>query len=185
MATDIGDAFVLLTQGATVPQGSALLTRDVMELPNGAVRVAIDASGGRHVLVPVGADPIVEDRRSRAVSLTVRELQIDGDAERFADLACNDAGLGLVFERVVADVLRRLKSGTTSRIVCSAALADWRALLQTAKDGVSRETVIGLLGELEVLSHLGHLEPTDAIGMWTGPDGHIHDFASPPAQPWR
>jgi hypothetical protein len=56
-------------------------------------------------------------------------------------------------------------------------LDEWRALLKAAGQSVTRETVIGLVGELEVLKILAAHNPAGALDAWRGPTRSVHDFA--------
>ena len=55
-------------------------------------------------------------------------------------------------------------------------LDEWRALLKAAGQSVTRETVIGLVGELEVLRLLAAHNPVGALDAWRGPSKSVHDF---------
>jgi hypothetical protein len=81
------------------------------------------------------------------------------------------------FEQLVEDIARRLRgSGVRPATTIVPTLEDWRALLRAAARGLSRETVVGLIGELEVLAHLATYQPVAAIDGWQGPTGSVHDF---------
>lgn len=173
---DVAEEFILLGSGSR-PGGSAVVTRSVMRIEQGNVLVGMDSENHRLVLVPVNSIPEgIEDRRSRALALTARTLQLDNDAGSFIVLTCTDPALNLVFERVVADVVGRLEADAEPSTVCSDALADWRAMFQAASIGMDREAVIGLVGELEILSRLGLADKNAALEAWWGPSGHMHDF---------
>src|SRR5437763_15646474 len=48
--------------------------------------------------------------------------------------------------------------------------------MKAAGQSVTRETVIGLVGELEVLRLLAAHNPVGALDAWRGPSRSVHDF---------
>jgi hypothetical protein len=143
------------------------------------VRLAIDAEGLPHVLVPVGSGVEVNrDVTSKGVSLDGRTLLLEGRELVFADLACLDPRLTLVFEHLAEDALQRLKSSSgRADQVLATVLAEWRQLLQVATNGrLERETAMGLAAELEVLGMLAKTSPSAALDAWRGPAQEPHDF---------
>lgn len=175
--TDIGYEFVLLTVGDSSASGSQLQTRRVKPELRTACFVALDAQGERHFLVEA-EKPFVGDSSSQGVTVTPRLLVLGEVETLFADLHCHMADLELVFERLVEDVIQRLESDESQRpeIICRVTIADWRALLKSASSSLTREEVIGLVGELEVLARLTQ-DPAGAIAAWTGPLASVHDFS--------
>jgi hypothetical protein len=85
--------------------------------------------------------------------------------------------LSYVFERLCADVIDRLSGTTTAVATVKSTLDDWRALFRGDPKALSRESLIGLLGELEVLTNLARQEPIAALESWVGPSKALHDFA--------
>jgi hypothetical protein len=175
---NVGEHFVFLAAEARQLAGTSLLTRSVgVEVKGADVLVAIDASDEKHLLVPVAGAKVAEDGASPGVVLSKRVLIIDGAERNFADLHCRIPSLDLVFERLIEDVLSRLELAKSAPAeVCRQALDDWRTLLRTATDGPSREKIIGLVGELEVLRILASLSPAAALDAWRGPSRSVHDF---------
>lgn len=176
--TDIGAEFVLLTVGGGQASGSQLQTRRVGQDLPAVCYVARDADGERHFLVAADAPTFAADAGSQGVTLSPRTLVVNGIETLFADLHCRITDLDLVFERLVEDVLTRLEREPERRpeVVCRLTLADWRALLKSAGSVLTRDTVIGLAGELEILSRMS-TEPADALTAWVGPTGAVHDFS--------
>ncbi|CAM3741249.1 PD-(D/E)XK motif protein [Nocardioides marinus] len=143
----------------------------------GPILLGVDRESRLHLLVPIPASVVADDRVSNGIDLAERELLVGGDAVRFADLQCRLPRLSKPFEQLVDDILGRLAAEPESGIrAVLAALEDWRALLRRAVDGLSREEVLGLVGELEVMTRLAAHNPTAAVEGWTGPDRQSRDF---------
>lgn len=177
--TGIAEHFALLAAGAPPRHESQMLTRAIgLDVPLGDVLVGLDHVGRRHLLVPVGDETFAHDHASQGVVLDERLLTTAVGAARFADLACLAPTLAGPFEQLVVDVANRLRvSGLRPVTTIVQTLEDWRALLRGALRGLSRETVLGLVGELEVLSRLAVNQPVEAVSGWQGPTGATHDFS--------
>ncbi len=175
---EIGEHFVFLASKGSQLSGTRLLTRPVgLKVQGREILVALDAAEEKHVLIPISDAAVDEDQSSQGVALSQRVLRVDGVDVAFADLHCRMPSLDLVFERLSDDVVARLaKDGTTPVDTCRQALDDWRSLLKSAAGGVSRETIIGLVGELEVLRLLAIHAPSAALSAWRGPSKSVHDF---------
>ncbi|WP_157692868.1 PD-(D/E)XK motif protein [Pedococcus dokdonensis] len=177
---NIGEEFVLLASGEA-PTGTELSTRQV-RVGNTDLRVGIDSDGFRHLLVQV-PEEITGDRQSAALVLGTRILAVGSESVVYADLKCLDTRLALVFERLVADVAARIDAGDRPGAALLTALHEWRDLFRGVPSGPTREQVVGLIGELEVLGRLsGSVGIVQALDAWWGPDGHAHDFYSSAAR---
>lgn len=176
--SEIADHFVLLHTKASEVAGSQLLTRPVgLNIGSRETLVALDAFRQKHLLVPLPDDTVDGDSASQGVTLGPRLLRVGSDDVTYADLHCRISSLDLVFERLVEDILGRLIADSSAPVTtCRGVLDEWRALLKAAGQGVSRETVIGLVGELEVLRLLALHNPTTALDSWQGPSKSVHDF---------
>jgi hypothetical protein len=176
--TDVGEQFVFLAAKVKELSGTRLLTRPVgVDVEGAEILVAIDAADEKHLLVPISDSKVAEDHSSLGVVLSKRVLTIDNTNKNFADLHCRIPSLDLVFERLIEDVLSRIELESAQPAeACRQALDDWRTLLRTATDGPSRETIIGLVGELEVLRILAGHSPAAALDAWRGPSQSVHDF---------
>jgi hypothetical protein len=177
--TDIAELFVLLESQAQAIAGSALLTRAADVLVNRReVLVALDANGQKHLLLPAPDRNVERDDASRGVTLGQRVLRVDGNDVTYADLHCHVPSLGSVFDRLIEDVLMRLASDASTPVAtCRRVLDEWRALLRAAGQELSRESIIGLVGELEVLRIIAVHDASAALDSWQGPTGAMHDFA--------
>ena len=176
---EVGEQFVFLEAQARAIAGSQLLSRSVgVKVGGRDVLVAIDAAGDKHLLIPLTVDVVDGDNASQGVTLGARMLRTGSGDVTYADLHCRISGLAVVFERLVEDVLDRLGVDDSAPIItCRKVLGEWRALLKAAGQDVTRETVIGLVGELEVLRLLAVHNPDGALDAWRGPTKSVHDFA--------
>jgi Putative PD-(D/E)XK family member, (DUF4420) len=143
----------------------------------GKARLALGDRGELRLLLPVapGAPfPTLAD--SHGLELQDRMLLLRGRPTRFIDLTCRDVALDEVFQKLVADILRRLDGDGAPAGSIEGAITDFRSLLLGARH--SRPTVesaLGLIGELLVLNLLLARSP-GAWRCWTGPTGARHDF---------
>lgn len=172
----IEESFALLLTGELPEGATQLSTRPSgVTTTHGPVLLGVDRSGRRHVLIPLESGSHVTDRISRGITLASRELVVDDETQTFADLACDIPRLAQVFERLVENLIERLEGSTAPMPVIAKTLEEWRALLQQALAEISRETVLGIVGELEILRTLSE-RSIEAIQCWAGPSGAVHDF---------
>ena len=173
------DGWRQLELGSDMPmQGEFRVFDTALNTADGAVLLAIDAAGLRHVLVPVAEDfPAAHDRRSGGVHLTTRPL-VDASGQRqYLDLACRKAHLNNVFTHLAAEVLGLLQDGAIQPLqACRQTLQRWRELLdREASNILSTEALCGLFGELWHLVRIA-AQNTQGISAWQGPHGARHDF---------
>lgn len=150
-----------------------------IDTPHGPLRIGIDATGARHLLLPVASEVDVRDERSSGVGLSTRVLLVEGFPTRFADLVCRRRDLDGVFTGLCADVCERAIDdpvGAGERLAST--LAGWRDLLSGRQEPWNRSRLAGLFGELLVLERVLTLRPS-AAGSWVGPVGAPQDFRSP------
>ncbi|MDE3775442.1 PD-(D/E)XK motif protein [Sinorhizobium meliloti] len=109
-------------------------------------------------------------RLSRAADpggvLLVLSLEETSRRDLFAEI-CSDC---------IRSVLRCEDEGESELVtVFAARLAAWRAFLRDQTGGLSRNEIVGLIGELVVLDRLldGNAE---AVAAWKAPDDGLHDF---------
>ncbi|MFJ2085217.1 PD-(D/E)XK motif protein [Micromonospora chokoriensis] len=176
--TDVAEHFVLLEAESRQVAGSALLTRPVGLLVEGhEVLIAVDAAHQRHLLIPLADARVESDDASQGVTLRPRALRMSTGDIAYLDIHCQIASLGLVFERLAEDVISRLLVDASAPVAtCRRVLDEWRALLRAATQGVSRDVVVGLVGELEVLRLLARHDAAGALDAWRGPDRGAHDL---------
>ncbi|OOO33493.1 UNVERIFIED_ORG: hypothetical protein BTE55_09500 [Rhizobium sophorae] len=98
--------------------------------------------------------------------LLVLSLEETSRRDLFAEI-CSDC---------VRSVLRAEDEGETELVtVFAARLAAWRAFLRDQADGLSRNEIVGLIGELLVLDRMLD-ENAEAVAAWKAPDDGLHDF---------
>jgi hypothetical protein len=151
-----------------------------LRVEHGAVLLALDASGLRHVLVPVAANfEAVHDRRSGGVHLTTRLLIDDAGQRQFLDLACQKLHLNNVFAHLSQEALSSLDQDPGHAFqACRQTLQRWRELLDRETSTVlSTEALCGLFGELWHLASIAKLNPL-GVSAWQGPHGARHDFSA-------
>jgi len=178
MKFDASEQYALLLAG-NQPGDEQLLTRPSgVTTTLGDVLLGVDHEGRRHLLVPISPKESPNDRVSRGISLGHRDLVVQDTVVRFADLTCTIRRLTQPFDRLVEDIIVRLARNPNAAIdAVTATLDDWRALLRRSLDDLSRDEIVGLIGELEVLALLAKIDPVAAVLDWTGPTGAVHDFS--------
>jgi hypothetical protein len=163
---------------AATHQGSSLLTAELaLPAAHGSLRVGLDETGYRHLLVPMGgADGrTIDDRRSAGVHLGTRTLIAGEQPVRFADLVCLRRDLHGVFTGLAADVCERIAAAPElSAAGLGRVLDSWRTLF-AGGDGWTASRLAGLYGELVVFEKLLSLDG-GATGAWRGPHGAAQDF---------
>ncbi len=162
------------------PKGMAVSGDDVgVSTHWGQVLLGKDEFECLHLLFPIGVGQEVPvDRKSSGVVLVDQDLSTPSGNQRFADLVCTDPALSPVFAQLSFDIIERVSDRPGDPVSAIAqALGDWRALLRGGAGPAAG--AIGLRGELEVLSQLVSEDPVAGLRTWQGPDGAVHDFASP------
>jgi hypothetical protein len=168
-----------LQEAGAVVRGEFRVTSAGVRLPEGDVLFAIDQHEFRHLLIPIKSVALVDsDERSSGVHLTGRTLVDNTGESRFADLACRKPHLADLFNYLVAEVLENLRARPSLPVAAARnALNRWRELLERNRgDILSMDALVGLLGELWILTRLVREHGTDSIRMWTGPNGTRFDF---------
>lgn len=169
-----------LEASSTAPmQGDLRVFDTTLRTGDGAVLLALDASGLRHVLIPV-ADTFApaHDRRSGGVHLVTRSLIDESGQRQFLDLACQKPHLSGVFAHLAEEALGSLcKAPANPLQACRQTLQRWRELLDREAPAIlSTEALCGLFGELWHLAAVVNLN-AGGINTWQGPNGARHDFA--------
>lgn len=149
--------------------------------PWGPVRLAVDASGHRHVLIPVPDDlRLRSDRRSAGIHVGPQVLEEGTTRHTFLDLVCLRPHLYDVFLRIALDIVDRINERKEPPDTCAIQVLErWRSLLSRAqRPGPSVEVLTGIFGELV---HLKPLVERDraAVARWSGPMGGVWDFTGP------
>lgn len=170
-----------------MPTGERLLVRLAAPQFCRDVYIAVDASGGRYLLVelPVEERAQVAERASRGIAVRTVELSVgvgQQSLSRFLEIACLDDEGRAALDTIADDVIQRLRAtpnasrGKAVREV----LAKWRRFWGATARRLSREQVLGLVGELWFLNFwlAPAAGPVKAVAMWRGPFGARNDFES-------
>lgn len=147
-------------------------------LPDGAIHLAVDSAGRRHLFIPVSRNAKVhEDTESRGVWIRRQLLEKSGEWMCFVDIACRLPHLHRLFSIVAGEMVEAVPDSANASAACRKILDRWRELLKRSpSSSLSDEELIGLLGELLVLRDLLEHSP-NSVNVWCGPiDGARHDF---------
>lgn len=164
-----------------LPSGDKLVARAALPEITSRLLCAVDASGGRHLLIPLSnTEEELIDRKSRGINVTTRELTIKGiNQERYLDIACLDAIGHPILDLMGGEIARGLTDQTKQTIdIVQRILEKWRRFWgQIPQPMMSYEEQLGLFAELWFLSQwlLTKYGP-DVIMVWRGPWGSRHDF---------
>lgn len=168
----------LLRAGQFTPSQDEVPTRTSdISVQAGPIRFALGPAQEARVLLPLSSKERVR-KLSSASSLHIKELNsvLDGKLIRLLDITCLHKELENVFAEVVDEVLLRIHMGTGVPDAVRSTLEDFRALLLfPSTKNKPIETIIGLVGELLILSELQKISP-EGWRCWTGPHGARHDF---------
>ncbi|MEV7807252.1 PD-(D/E)XK motif protein [Microbispora sp. NPDC088329] len=140
-------------------------------------RVALDATGTRHLLVPVGDETVSVDPRPAVLGMVVRKLAFGGPAVAYVDVSCAESELFPEFDEVVTDVLEAASGAQRPASAAIQAVTRWRRLFRSSLlRGLSRQAKLGLFAELTVLLSLIQADPGFPVTAWRGPLNEPHDF---------
>jgi hypothetical protein len=147
-----------------------------VETAHGPLRLALGGQGEPRLLVPLGMhDREPEDFEGEALLVREERYSLEGRNLRFLVLECTDPALERVFAGLVEEVGRRIREGGAPVESLVAVVREFRHLLRAGSASVSRDTALGLVGELLVLERLV-AQDSGGIATWQGPEGARHDF---------
>ncbi|MFB7616004.1 PD-(D/E)XK motif protein [Kitasatospora sp. NPDC056181] len=143
----------------------------------GRLLAAVDGAGFRHLLVPLQRrQTITGSAVGAALRIFERPLQDDESYGRYADITCSLRELDDVFTGLCGDVLVALEADGARPYRTALAVVDrWRRLFAGGPRTLTREQLLGLHGELTVLSRMLAMD-SGATRYWTGPESGRHDF---------
>lgn len=143
----------------------------------GNVRYSLGENGERRLLIPVGKTGSGKGvGETGSLKVHVSRLSLAGNSQLFIDLICTDPTLEQVFGELVDDIVARIADGTEPFAAVRGTLEDFRALLLPKRaTEINSDTLLGLLGELYVLSLLAGRDAC-AVDCWVGPTEQRHDF---------
>ena len=179
-ANTANDGWSLLRAGGSESTGLEIPTIPAgVMCPAGPVRYALGESGAARLLLPLREGENLRGL-SEAPSLRIRisSYMVGGRGVRFLDLTCLAPDLETVFAEVADEVVSRIRNGEGCAVAARSTIEDFRALLlRPSATRVAASAVVGLVGELLVLSRLLDRSPS-AWRAWRGPAGERHDFRS-------
>jgi len=145
----------------------------------GPVRFALTETAAPRLLVPIAssiANVQVRTLSGPSVEVGISRLSLDGAASVYLDISLLEPRLHQLFGELCTEMVSRIAAGTSPVASVKTTIEDYRALLAQSEDqSVSRNSLIGLLGELVILLE-GAKRSSTAVESWTGPTGQRHDF---------
>lgn len=142
-----------------------------------ACRVALDATGIRHLLVPAGAEAVFVDPKPAVLGMMIRKLAFEGVSIAYVDVFCAESDLFPEFDQVVEDVLEAVSNSSRPTSAAIDAVMRWRRLFRSSLlRGISRQAKLGLFAELVVLAALVDADRNFPVQAWRGPLNEPHDF---------
>lgn len=164
-----------------LPSGDKLVARPALPEVTPRLLCAVDASGGRHLLISLNnAEDEFIDRKSRGINVTTRDLSIHGsNQERYLDIVCLEAIGYPILDLMGGEIAHGLTDPTKQTVeIVKRILEKWRRFWgQLPQPMMSHEEQLGFFAELWFLSRwlLPKYGP-DVIMVWRGPWGSRHDF---------
>ncbi|GAA0403525.1 hypothetical protein GCM10009541_53370 [Micromonospora gifhornensis] len=162
-----------------VPPRGKGLTSFPLEVLSGEepCRVALDAAGARHLLVPAGHQTESVDPKPAVLGLAIRQLSFGRGAITYVDVSCAEPDLFPEFDGVVTDVLEAVSDAPRPASAAVEAVLRWRRLFRSSLlRGMSRQAKIGLFAELVMLSAFVEADRGFPVQAWRGPFNDPHDF---------
>ncbi|MEU7950876.1 PD-(D/E)XK motif protein [Micromonospora chalcea] len=140
-------------------------------------RVATDAAGTRHLLVPADDEAVAADPRPAVLGTAIRKLAFEGPAVTYLDISCAEPDLFSEFDEVVTDVLEAVSGARRPASAAMRTVTRWRRLFRSRLlRGLPRQAKLGLFAELSMLSSLVQANPGFPVEAWRGPLHEPHDF---------
>lgn len=172
----------LLDAWSTLPTPSVAGRLESIETAeHSGVWVAVDNSGGRHLLVQVPDQSRAPTLSTKGLSVTVARHRITErvDAD-YVDLVCVDEAAADTFATVGADIASEVVDIPAEARVGAIAetLARWRWFWGITPDRLSERDALGLFAELWFLDQWVGVS-ADSVEAWTGSDSARHDFQWP------
>jgi len=167
-----------LTLPAASPVAGQFEAAPMAESPAGPIRVAVDETGQRVLLVPSGS---IGGLPSGGPALTIEEKRytFGTDTRNLLVVGCTDAELFGVFDEFLTSLLDEIAQSEDPALVTLAAVDEWRGLLNArTRESLTVERELGLAAELlvlEILTSDGSFDP----GIWRGPLREPKDVVGP------
>ncbi|WP_141058564.1 PD-(D/E)XK motif protein [Stenotrophomonas rhizophila] len=145
----------------------------------GPVRFALTETASPRLLVPIASSTAnlqVSTMSGPSVEVRISRLSLDGAASVYLDISLREPRLHQLFGELCTEMVSRIAAGTSPVDSVKSTIEDYRALLAESQDqSISRNSLVGLLGELMMLLE-GAKRSSTAVESWTGPTGQRHDF---------
>jgi hypothetical protein len=169
---------------SAIPEGKVGWMRRRMQTAGARVHLAVDAQSRRPSVmldVPLALVPSLGSlQRTSGLSITLKHPEDIPDTQRALTVELADGEFLDLFAVFCGDLVARLATcqhAQDGAAVLRARLARWQEFLSAAKEGLGRQALVGLFGELTFL--LEDVVPEAGIGMivaWTGADRQPQDF---------
>ena len=153
---------------------------DASPLPGGdsptLLRIGVDHTGARHLLVPAGADTLPAPSES-SISLHRHDYVFDGERRAYLDIGCSRPALFDLFDELLALLIPDVLAALDPAAAATTAIDRWRELLRASRPNrLSTERQLGLFAELWCLRRLAEAGRITSAGQWRGPLGEPHDL---------
>jgi len=144
--------------------------------------LALDRDGNRHLLLGLlaGERPLTE-RHTKGLTVTTREVMVADRPEALvADLECRDPRLSDAFVGIASAIRDELRVDPTCtpREAAARVLHRWKHFWTVEANELTREAVLGLVGELWFLMRWLGGPSESVLRAWNGPAANRHDFSS-------
>lgn len=172
---------------SAIPAGKVGWMRRRIQTAGARVHLAVDAQSRRQSVmldVPLALVPGLGDlQRTAGLSVTLKHPEDTPDSQRALAVELADSEFLDLFTVFCGDLISRLAichHAQDGAAVLLARLGRWQEFLAAATEGLGRQALVGLFGELTFL--LEEVVPATGIGMivaWTGADRKPQDFVVP------
>ena len=146
-----------------------------VEVNAGEIMIGLDSEFNRHVLIPLmTGESFAEDRTGRSIHV----LEIPYGERRFLSTVCLRRDLDGIFVQFARELVQSVVDVPSPASETIHVLERWRSLFHDASspEMLPEKEMIGLLGELLVLSEILRSDSSRNLNVWTGPLGSPHDF---------
>lgn len=147
--------------------------------PGCGVWLSVDSGGQRCVLLENDTTKAVKTSlfETKGVSASVEDLAIaDKPVSSWIVVVCRDSRYWEPFLAFAKSLDQELAGKNEDNVtIVLRVLQRWRWLWSVDPTRLTHEMVIGLVGELWFLLRWAGI--SKALSSWTGPEGHLHDFA--------
>ncbi|MCL6669785.1 PD-(D/E)XK motif protein [Streptomyces panaciradicis] len=179
LGTVVEDRWTALAAEQTTGERSLRVSQLPVDSSNGALALAVDHDGHRHLLVPIHAHRKVRPGLDGPVlRLHKRALEDEEAYQTYADLACLRTDLNDLFTELCVDVLGAARELPENPVKAMYRVLDrWKALFRAHGTVLGPDQLAGMYGELLVLRRLLQKD-SSAHRLWRGPERHRHDFTA-------